>query len=49
VFCLGVLSQQLGEKLLFDRNTKQITNNSLANQMLEGEPPRKGWEDYYKV
>lgn len=49
VFCLGVLSQQLGEKLLFDRKTKQITNNALANQMLVGEPPRKGWEEYYKV
>lgn len=49
VFCLGVLSQQLGEKLLFDRKTKQITNNALANQMLVGEPPRKGWEDYYKI
>lgn len=49
VFCLGVLSQQLGEKLLFDRTTKQITNNELANQLLVGEPPRKGWEAYYKV
>ncbi|MDD2436764.1 MAG: Gfo/Idh/MocA family oxidoreductase [Massilibacteroides sp.] len=49
VFCLGVLSQQLGEKLLFDRKTKQITNNALANQMLVGEPPRKGWEEYYKI
>ncbi|WP_085537273.1 Gfo/Idh/MocA family oxidoreductase [Massilibacteroides vaginae] len=49
VFCLGVLSQQLGEKLLFDRTTKQITNNALANQLLVGEPPRKGWEEYYKI
>lgn len=49
VFCLGVLSQQLGEKLLFDRVTKQITNNKLANQMLAGAPPRKGWEEYYKI
>ncbi len=49
VFCLGVLSQQLGEKLLFDRNTKQITNNALANQMLFGDMPRKGWEEYYKI
>lgn len=49
VFCLGVLSQQLGEKLLFDRKTKQITNNELANQLLVGEPPRKGWEEYYKI
>lgn len=49
VFCLGVLSQQLGEKLLFDRATKQITNNKLANRMLAGAPPRKGWEEYYKI
>ncbi|MEG1750106.1 MAG: Gfo/Idh/MocA family oxidoreductase [Tannerellaceae bacterium] len=49
VFCLGVLSQRLGEKLLFDRSTKQITNNKLANEMLVGEPPRKGWEEYYKI
>ncbi|MDR1937619.1 MAG: Gfo/Idh/MocA family oxidoreductase [Tannerellaceae bacterium] len=49
VFCLGVLSQQLGEKLLFDRETKRITNNAFANQMLFGDLPRKGWEDYYKI
>jgi predicted dehydrogenase len=49
VFCLGVLSQQLGEKLLFDRETKRITNNAFANQLLFGDLPRKGWEDYYKI
>ncbi|MDR1500218.1 MAG: Gfo/Idh/MocA family oxidoreductase [Tannerellaceae bacterium] len=49
VFCLGVLSQQLGERLLFDRESKRITNNALANQMLFGDLPRKGWEDYYKI
>jgi len=49
VFCLGVLAQRLSDKIVFDRNTKQITNNALANQMLVGEPPRRGWEDYYKV
>jgi predicted dehydrogenase len=49
LFCLGVLSQQLGEKLLFDRETKRITNHALANQMLFGDLPRKGWEDYYKI
>ncbi|MDR2810056.1 MAG: Gfo/Idh/MocA family oxidoreductase [Tannerellaceae bacterium] len=49
LFCLGVLSQRLGEKLLFDRETKRITNNALANQMLFGDLPRKGWEDYYKI
>jgi predicted dehydrogenase len=49
VFCLGVLGQLLGEKLLFDRETKRITNNELANQMLFGDLPRRGWEDYFKI
>ncbi len=49
VFCLGVLSQQLNTKLAFDRETKQITNNPLANKLLVGTPPRKGWEQYYQV
>lgn len=49
VFNLGVLAQQLNEKLIFDRETKQITNNKLANQMLVGAPPRKEWEQYYKL
>lgn len=49
VFNLGVLAQQLNTKIVFDRETKQITNNKLANQMLVGAPPRKGWEQYYKL
>ena len=34
VFCLGVLAQRLNRKLVFDRDTKQITNDPFANQML---------------
>ncbi|WP_114748440.1 Gfo/Idh/MocA family protein [Pleomorphovibrio marinus] len=49
VFSLGVMAQQLNEKILFDREKKQITNHPLANALLVGSPPRKGWEDYYKV
>jgi hypothetical protein len=49
VFNLGVLAQQLNTKLLFDRETKQITNNKVANELLVGAPPRKGWEQYYKL
>jgi hypothetical protein len=49
VFNLGVLAQQLNTKLVFNRDTKQITNNKLANEMLVGAPPRKGWEQYYKL
>ena len=49
VFNLGVLAQQLNTKLLFDRKTKQITNNKIANELLVGAPPRQGWEQYYKL
>ncbi|WP_341834601.1 Gfo/Idh/MocA family oxidoreductase [Chitinophaga pollutisoli] len=49
VFCLGVLAQWTGRKIEFDREKKIITNDKKANQLLVGPPPRKGWEQYYKV
>lgn len=49
VFVLGTIAQRLNTKLEFDRKTKQITNNDLANQLLVGPPPRKGWEEFYKL
>jgi len=49
VFCLGVIAQRLGGDLEFDRDTKRITNNPTADALLEGPPPRKGWEEYYKL
>jgi predicted dehydrogenase len=49
VFTLGTLAQRLNTKLIFDRKTKQITNNKLANDLLVGTPPRKGWESFYKL
>ena len=49
VFCLGVIAQWTGEKVVFDRETKQIVNNPVANQMLWGPAPRPGWEEYYKL
>ena len=49
VFTLGVLAQRLNTKIAFDRETKQVTNNPLANLLLTGAPPRKGWEQYYKL
>lgn len=49
VFVLGTLAQRLNTKIEFDRKTKQITNNSLANDLLQGTPPRKGWEEFYKL
>lgn len=49
VFCLGMISQWMAERLIFDRDKKQIVNNPLANQLLWGAVPRKGWEEYYKL
>jgi len=49
VFSLGVMAQRLNTKLLFDRTTKTITNNAFANAWLTQAPPRKGWEQYYKL
>jgi predicted dehydrogenase len=49
VFSLGVMAQRLNTKILFDRNTKQVTNNAFANAMLTQTPPRKGWEEFYKL
>lgn len=49
VFSLGVLAQRLNVPIKFDRNAKIITNNEFANAMLAGAPPRKGWEEFYKV
>lgn len=49
VFSLGVMAQRLNTQLFFDSRTKQITNNAFANAMLTGIPPRKGWEEFYKL
>ena len=49
MFSLGVIAQRLGGELEFDRKTKRITNNKVADALLEGPPPRKGWEEYYKL
>lgn len=49
LFCLGVMAQQLDARLEFDRDTKQITNHPLANKLLVGAPPRKGWEEFYEL
>ena len=46
---LGVIAQRVNAKLKFDPATKQITNNKLANELLAGVPPRKGWEQFYKL
>lgn len=49
VFCLGVLAQWTGETVKFDREKKIITSSKKINDLLVGPPPRRGWEQYYKV
>ena len=49
VFCLGVIAQRLNAQLLFDTKLKRFTNNNFANALLTGLPPRRGWEEFYKL
>ena len=49
VMMLGVIAQRLNANLEFDPISKQITNNKVANAYLDGQPPRKGWEEFYKL
>lgn len=46
---LGVIAQRVNAKLEFDPTAKQITNHKIANELLVGPPPRKGWEQFYEV
>lgn len=49
VMALGVLAQRLNTRLVFDAKKKKITNNKVGNELLVGPPPRKGWEQFYKM
>lgn len=49
MMALGIIAQRLNRKIEFDRQTGQITNDKLANELLTGPPPRKGWESFYRL
>jgi len=51
VLLLGTICQYLNpaEALEFDPTTKRFTNSEAANKLLDGPPPRKGWEELYGV
>jgi predicted dehydrogenase len=49
IFSLGIIAMRRNKKLIFNRDTKEITNDKFANSMLTDRPPRKGWESYYNV
>ena len=46
---IGIIAQQVNARLEFDRATKRITNHKVANELLNGVPPRKEWEQFYKL
>jgi predicted dehydrogenase len=49
VFCLGVIAQRLGRKLVFDRHTGTIAGDPVANALLAGAPPRLEWQQFYEL
>ena len=49
VFCLAVVAQRLGRSFKFDPVAKRALSDKEVDFYLEGPPPRKGWESYYKV
>ena len=48
VLMLGCITQYLNTSLKFDREKKQFIGNDEANTLL-APPPRKGWEQFYKM
>jgi hypothetical protein len=46
---LGIIVQRVNAKITFDPATKRITNHTVANELLAGPPPRKDWEQYYRL
>lgn len=48
-FTLGIIAQRLGGTIKFDRATKKITGPAEAASHLTGNPPRKGWEEFYQL
>jgi Oxidoreductase family, NAD-binding Rossmann fold/Oxidoreductase family, C-terminal alpha/beta domain len=46
---IGILAQRVNAKLTFDPVSKQITNHKVANELLAGAPPRKEWEQFFKL
>jgi hypothetical protein len=46
---IGIIAQQVNAKVIFDPAKGQITNHKVANELLAGPPPRKGWEQFYKL
>jgi predicted dehydrogenase len=48
VFNLGMLAQQLGQEIEFDRTSHRVKNSAVAQALLDP-PARLGWEEYYRL
>lgn len=46
---IGIIAQRVNAKLHFDPASGKITNHPLANELLNGPPPRKEWEQFYRL
>ncbi|MEO6079602.1 MAG: Gfo/Idh/MocA family oxidoreductase [Steroidobacteraceae bacterium] len=46
---IGIIAQRVNAKVEFDSVKRQITNHKVANELLGGVPPRRNWEQYYKL
>lgn len=49
VMNIGVIAQWLNRPVKFDSATGTIVGDDKAAALLAGPPPRKGWEQYYKL
>lgn len=49
VFLLGIVAQRLGGRLTFDPVRREFPGNREATQLLTGPPPRRRWEQYYRL
>ncbi len=49
VFTLACIAMRVNRSITFDPAKGEIVGDSYANYFLKGLPPRKGWEEYYKI
>lgn len=47
--CLGIVAQRLNRGFRFDPAKREIVGDEIANALLKGPAPRKGWEEYYEA
>lgn len=46
---IGIIAQQVNASVKFDPATRRITNHKVADELLKGAPPRKEWEQFYRM